>query len=160
MQAFTAALFLALLPLQTPQALVRIDWSHVVHAHPEIAALRGEYAAAVNADDARRAAGLYTPDALAMMCDGTLVRGAPAVAERITARAEGHATVTLSPRRFSASALVASETGTFVETLTGTDGPASVEGVYVTIYARQPGGDWRIALEVRTTGHAPALAVW
>ena len=162
MQAFFAALVLTLLPASSPQEFVRVDWSHVAPADPEIAALRGEYAAAVNAGDARRTASLYMPDARTVLCDGTLVRGAVAVAGRITERPQSHAHVgvTLMPRRFSSSGTVASETGTFTETLVGPTGETSVEGVYVTIYSRLPGGQWRIALEVRTTGHAPALAVW
>jgi hypothetical protein len=32
--------------------------------------------------------------------------------------------------------------------------------VYVTIYSRADDGRWRIALEIRTTGRAPALGVW
>ena len=160
MQAFYAALLLTLLPAQPPQQLVHVDWSQVAPADPQIAALRGEYAAAVNAGDALRMAALYAPDALTVLCDGTLARGAAAVSGRITERTLAHAAVTLIPRRFSSGAIVASETGTFTERMTGPAGDTSVEGVYVTIYSRLPGGQWRIALEVRTTGHAPALAVW
>jgi ketosteroid isomerase-like protein len=160
MQAFYAALLLALLPAQLPRELVRVDWSHVVPADAEISALRTEYAAAVNASDARRAMALYTPDALTIHCDGSLVRGAVAVGARIEDRTQEHAAVTLMPRRFSSAGMVASETGTFTESVAGASGPTSVEGVYVTIYSRLPGGPWRIALEVRTTGHTPALAVW
>jgi uncharacterized protein (TIGR02246 family) len=160
MQALYAALLLTLLPATPPEQLVRVDWSQMAPANQEIAALRGEYAAAVNAGDALRAASLYTPDALSVLCDGSLVRGAGAVGGRISERTPMHAAVTLTPRRFSSAATVASETGTFTETLVGRTGPTSVEGVYVTIYSRDPGGQWRIALEVRTTGHAPALAIW
>jgi ketosteroid isomerase-like protein len=126
----------------------------------EIAALRGQYVEAVNAGDVSRASSLYTTDALTMLCDGTMVRGASVVGSRITERAPGHVTVTLKPRRFSHSGAVASETGTFTETLATPAGTTAVEGVYVTIYSRMRSGEWRIALEVRTTGHAPALTVW
>jgi ketosteroid isomerase-like protein len=68
--------------------------------------------------------------------------------------------VTLRPRRFSSSATVASETGTFTETIADQAGTKSVEGVYLTIYSRRPGGPWRIALEARTTGHARPLVGW
>jgi uncharacterized protein (TIGR02246 family) len=161
MQPFYAALLFALLPAaESNQPLVRVDWSHASAAHTDIAALRGRYVEAVNAGDAARASGLYTPDALTVLCDGTMVRGNTAVGNRITERAAGHATVTLKPRRFSYSGAVASETGTFTESLDTGAGSTTVEGVYVTIYSRTRDGQWRIALEVRTTGHAPALAVW
>lgn len=158
MQFIYAALLLTLLPAQ-PREFVHVDWSQAVPADPEIAALRGEYASAVNARDVRRTAALYTPDAITAR-DGSLVRGALAVAGRIIKRTPAHASVTLRPGRFTLSATVASETGTFTETLADPDGNASVEGIYVTIYSRFPGGQWRIALEVRTTGHEPALALW
>jgi uncharacterized protein (TIGR02246 family) len=160
MQPFFAALLLALLPAEPSQPVVRVDWTHASAAQSEIAALRGEYVEAVNAGDVARAASLYTTDALTVLCDGTLVRGNTAVGSRITERAPGHATVTLKPRRFSHAGAVASETGTFTEMLTGPAGTVTVDGVYVTIYSRAHNGPWRIALEVRTTGHAPALAVW
>lgn len=159
MQLVQAALLLLSLSLQ-PTEFVRVDWSNAAAVDQEIQALRGEYAAAANASDAARAAALYTADALAVMCDGSLVRGAASITGRLTDRTGAHASVTLVPRRFSAAATIASEAGTFTETIIGPDGPATVEGVYVTIYSRQPGQPWRIALEVRTTGHEAALVVW
>ena len=160
MQAFYAALLLTLLPAGPNPPAVRVDWSHASAANTEIAALRGQYVEAVNAGDVARASSLYTPDALTMLCDGTLVRGNMAVGTRITERTHGNATVTLKPRRFSYSGAVASETGTFTETVPGPLGNTTVEGVYVTVYSRARSGEWRIALEVRTTGHTPALTVW
>jgi ketosteroid isomerase-like protein len=160
MLALYAAVLITLLPARPTPAVVRVDWSDVVSADPEIAALRAEYVAAVNAGDAARATALHMPNALTALCDGTVVRGAGAIGARITTRPEPSATVTLHPRRFSSSGTVASETGSFIETLAGSNGAASVEGVYVTVYSRQPGGQWRIAMEVRTTGRVPAIAIW
>jgi ketosteroid isomerase-like protein len=160
MQAFYAALLLTLLPATPNQPTVRVDWSQATAAHTEIAALRGEYVEAVNAGDVARASRLYTADALTVLCNGTLVRGNTAVGSRITERSHGNATVTLRPRRFSHGGAVASETGTFIETMAGSLGNTTVEGVYVTVYSRSATGEWRIALEVRTTGHTPALTVW
>jgi ketosteroid isomerase-like protein len=158
MQFIYAALLLTLLPAQ-PREFVHVDWSQAVPADPEIAELRGEYASAVNARDVLRIAAVYTPDAITA-CNGSLLRGALAVAGRVARQTPAHASVTLTPRQFTMSATVASETGIFTETLADLDGNASVEGIYVTIYSRLPDGQWRIALEVRTTGQKPALAVW
>jgi uncharacterized protein (TIGR02246 family) len=160
MHAFYAALLLTLLPAEPNAPMLRIDWTHAAPAQSEIAALRGQYVEAVNLGDIDRASNLYTPDALTVLCDGTLVRGATAVGARINERAHKHAAVTLMPRRFSYTEDVASETGSFVETLETPTGNTTVEGVYVTVYSRARDGRWRIALEVRTTGRAPALAVW
>jgi ketosteroid isomerase-like protein len=160
MHAFLAALLLTLLPAEPNAPMLRVDWTHAVPADSDLAALRGEYVEAVNLGDVNRASNLYTADALTVLCDGTLVRGANAVGARINERAHRHAAVTLTPRRFSYAQGVASETGSFVETLESPAGSATVEGVYVTIYSRAADGRWRIALEVRTTGRAPALGVW
>ena len=160
MHAFYAALLLTLLPAEPNAPMLRVDWTHAAPADSELAALRGQYVEAVNLGDVDRASNLYTPDALTVLCDGTLARGAMAVGARINERAHRHAAVTLIPRRFSYADSVASETGSFVETLEGAAGNATVEGVYVTIYSRARDGRWRIALEVRTTGRAPALGVW
>jgi ketosteroid isomerase-like protein len=159
MNLFHAALLLTSFVLQ-PREFVRVDWSRAGQVDREIETLRGEYAAAVNSGDPVRARDLYTADALAVMCDGSLVRGGDAIAGRIAGRRDAHAAVTLAPRRFTSAGSVASETGTFTESIPGPDGTASVEGVYVTIYSRQPGQPWKISLEVRTTGHEPALTVW
>ena len=160
MHLFHAALLLTLLPSEPNAPMLRVDWTHAQPANSEIAALRGEYATAVNLGDVDRASSLYTADALTVLCDGTVVRGAAAVGARINERAHKHAAVTLMPRRFSYAANVASETGSFVETLEGPSSNTTVEGVYVTIYSRADDGRWRIALEIRTTGRAPALGVW
>ena len=155
-----AALLLTLLRSEPNAPMLRVDWTYAQPANSEIAALRGEYATAVNLGDVDRASSLYTADALTVLCDGTVVRGAAAVGARINERAHKHAAVTLMPRRFSYAANVASETGSFVETLEGPSSHTTVEGVYVTIYSRADDGRWRIALEIRTTGRAPALGVW
>jgi ketosteroid isomerase-like protein len=159
MQIVHAGLLLMWLTLQ-PRELVRVDWSNAAGTNAELTALRDEYVAAVNANDAARAASLYTADALAILCDGSLVRGGDAIARRTADRPDALAALRLMPRRFSIAATVASETGTFTQSIVGLDGTATVEGVYVTVYVRQPGEPWRMSLEVRTTGRAPALTVW
>ena len=164
MQALCAALFLsALLPApaeKTETDVLRVDWSHAQPGDPDLAALRREYASAVNARDVRRASELYTHDALAILGDGRVVRGAEAIGVRLGTPNNQNAVVTLLPQRFSSAAGVASETGTFTESLVGADPSTTIEGVYVTVYSRDSAGRWRIALEVRTTGRSPALTVW
>jgi uncharacterized protein (TIGR02246 family) len=154
-----AALFLALLPATAAQDVVRIDPSTAASSEPDLEALRQQYAAAVNARDVQQTASLYAADALATF-DGTVVRGSDAIAHRLGQPSTPGAVITLLPRHFSSSSAVASETGTFVETRPGPDRTVSVEGVYVTVYARGADGLWRIAMEVRATGSTPAPGVW
>src|SRR5688500_12708221 len=70
MQAFYAALLLTMLPAEPNAPMLRVDWTHAAPANSAIAALRGEYAEAVNLGDVDRASNLYTPDALTVLCDG------------------------------------------------------------------------------------------
>jgi uncharacterized protein (TIGR02246 family) len=159
MQAFGAALLLTLtLPVQDANEAVQVDWSRSAFTDPAITALRSEYIAAVNSSDERRVSALYTPDALARLSDGSLLRGADTIASRLRNRPP--AVVTVIPRRIVAETTVASETGTFTETLQEPHGTRTVEGIYVTIYSRGADGLWRIAMEVRTTGSTPSITVW
>ncbi len=153
-----AALFLALLPAMAAQDVVRTDLSGAVSSEADLEALRQQYAAAVNARDVQQSASLYASDALASF-DGIVLRGSDAIAHRIGQASTPGAVITLLPRQFSSSSAVASETGTFVETRPEPDRTISVEGVYVTVYARGADGRWRIAMEVRATGSAPAPGV-
>lgn len=154
-----AALFLALLPAMAAQDVLRVDWSSAVSSDPQIEALRQQYAAAVNARDVQQTASLYATNALAAF-DGVVLRGSDAIGHRIGQPSTPGAIVTLLPRHFSSSSMVASETGTFVETRRWPDKTIAIEGVYVTVYSRGTDGHWRIAMEVRTRGRAPALGVW
>lgn len=159
MQAFGAALLLTLtLPAQGTNEAVQLDWSRVLFTDPAITALRSEYVAAVNSRNEARVAALYTADALVTISDGTLLRGADNIASRLRNRPP--AIVTVAPRRILAYANVASETGSFTETLAQPEGVTTVDGIYVTIYSREADGRWRIAMEVRTTGRTPSIAVW
>jgi len=117
---------------------------------------------AINARDAR-ADVFYAPDAVAALSSGSIVNGAPALAERLRSAldTEQHGvTITLTPQRFVMVGATGSETGTFVETISDATATRKVEGVYVTIYARGSDGQWRIAMEVRSTGSRPPLAIW
>jgi uncharacterized protein (TIGR02246 family) len=159
MQMLATALFLAVSASQS-QDVLRIDWSRVAaDRDADLAAVRGEYVAAVNAHDASGVSSMYTTDALASFGDGDLVRGRTAVIQRLQAGlAESSASITLTPTRFAASQEVGWETGTF--TIRPADGGAAREGVYVAIYSRGADRRWRIAMEVRAAGHTLPAVVW
>lgn len=128
----------------------------------DLAALRDRYATAVNAADAGTLAALYAPDALVVVTDGLVLRGGAEIGryfhEAFAAGAQG-ARVNLRPERFTVENGMASETGEFSESRDGEQAP-SVTGVYVTIYARDAAGAWRIAMEVRTRGRDKQLVRW
>jgi uncharacterized protein (TIGR02246 family) len=162
----SAALALAAALTMTPagvfaQTWVTVEAGAVAPAARDLAVVRAEHAAALNAADARRSSALYAPDAIATLGDGLVLRGREEIAryfhEALEARAAG-ATVTLSPQHFSVGDRVASETGSFSETRDGESSPAT--GVYVTIYTRDPEGEWRIAMELRTTGRDKPIVRW
>lgn len=155
------AVLLLVMPAAAPTpVVVRVDLSGALGADSELAAVRQQYVAAMNAGDASRVAALYLPDVLAIYTDGILLRG-QAELERRFARALSAPTpsgsVTLLPRQFAIADEIGSESGTFLESI---DGKAGVEGVYVTIYSRDGDGRWRIAMEVRTTGPYPSAVAW
>lgn len=139
---------------------LRIDWSRVAERDADLAAVRSEYVAAVNARDAGGASALYAPDALALFGEAQILRGAAALGGRLESGFDRPArTVTLVPRRFSTSEDIAWETGTFTSVSSNEEAPA-VEGAYVTVYSRGADRRWRIAMEVRTSAGGAAEAVW
>lgn len=161
MSMLCAALCLMLGPAPSDNVM-HVDWSTAKGGDSAIADVRRDYVTAINARDARAEA-FYAPDAVAALSSGSIVNGAPALAERLrTALGSDQrgVTITLTPQRFVIDGATGSETGTFVEMASDPAQSRTVEGVYVTIYSRGADGQWRIAMEVRTTGSRPPLAVW
>jgi uncharacterized protein (TIGR02246 family) len=160
-----AALGSAAVPPVAPQdpqhAVVTVDL-RAPAVPDDLAALRDQYAAAVNATDAAALAALYAPDALVVVADGIVLRGASDIGryfhDAFAAGAPG-ARVNLRPERFSVESAMASETGEFSESREGDTAP-SVTGVYVTIYTRDAAGTWRIAMELRTRGRDKQIVRW
>ena len=136
------------------QTQVQVDNAAVSHGDAELGAVRAAYAAAASAGDSTRLAALYAPDALALLDDGALLRGAAEILKRHEAPAG--ATLTFSPRELRRQGTIASEAGTFWEASDA--GAAPVAGVYVAIYTRGADGAWRIAMEVRARGREKQLA--
>jgi uncharacterized protein (TIGR02246 family) len=145
------------------QTWVTVNVTALAPAPPsDLAAVRSEYASALNAGDAGRLGALYSADAIAVPADGIVLRGRDEInryfSETCEARPAG-TNVTLTPQQFSTGERLASETGLFSESSEGD--PSSVAtGVYVTIYERGANGDWRIALEIRTRGRDKQIVRW
>jgi ketosteroid isomerase-like protein len=160
MSMLCAALCLALGPAPSDN-LMHVDWSTAAGVDTAIADVRRDYVTAINAHDARAEA-FYAADAVGALSSGPIVNGAPALTARLRTALDANlqdVTITLTPQRFVIDGATGSETGTFVETTSAAQG-RTVEGVYVTIYSRGADGQWRIAMEVRTTGSRTPLAVW
>ena len=160
--ALTIAALLLATSTAAAQPLLKVDSAAVPQGDAELTALRAEYAAAASAGDARRLSALYAPDAIAVLRDGLMLRGAEQIHEyAASAFASGapRATVTLVPQHLRTAGAIASETGTFSETSAG-DGTPAASGVYVAIYTRRGDGVWRIAMEVRARGRGTPAVSW
>jgi ketosteroid isomerase-like protein len=161
MSMLCAAIVLVLGPTPSDNVM-HVDWSTAAGGDTAIADVRRNYVTAVNARDAKAEA-FYAADAVAALSSGSIVTGAPALAERLRTALDTDqqgVAITLTPQRFVIDGATGSETGTFVETIADPVQSRTVEGVYVTIYSRGADGQWRIAMEVRTTGSRTPLAVW
>jgi uncharacterized protein (TIGR02246 family) len=125
--------------------------------------VRTAFVDALNSRDAARLGALYTPDAVVVLSDGRVLRGAVDIVAHFerTSSSRAGGTLTLTPARFDPTGDIRSETGTTVET-SRNDGvlSAAVTGAYVVVYSRQPAGEWRISMELRTTGRQTALVDW
>ena len=143
-------------------AWVTVEPAATAPVDGDLAALREKYAAALNAGDATQLGALYASDALAVMGDGAVLRGAAEIGRyfrEALAAGTPAASVALRPQQFNAEEGIASETGTFHESR-GDNPPDVATGAYVTIYVRRPGGEWHIAMDVRTRGRDKQIVRW
>jgi ketosteroid isomerase-like protein len=161
----TLALIVGALVFPTSMTYAQVVAQLEERVHPasaELVAVRAAFVDALNSRDAARLGSLYAPDAIVALSDGRTLHGAGEIGahfERTSAsRAAG--TLTLTPTYFDSYGEIRSETGTTVETWNDGARSTVVTGAYVSIYSRQPDGEWRIAMELRTTGRQTALVDW
>jgi ketosteroid isomerase-like protein len=162
LMAAVIALLVAFPATVHAQVVMRVDPRVAVGAEQELTATRNEYAALVNGRDAARLAALYTTDALVVLADGERLSGFGEVERhfaKVLQPATRRASIRLAPQRFeiASSGDLGAESGTFVE---AADGGTIVTGAYVTIYSRGHDGQWRISIDVRTTGAQLPAIVW
>jgi uncharacterized protein (TIGR02246 family) len=144
------------------QVVMRVEARAADGTDRELTVTRSEYAALLNGRDVAGVASLYTPDALVVLSDGERLSGASAIERHFTRLLQTGmrpASVKLAPHRFevAASGELGAESGTFEESA---DGSPVVTGAYVTIYSRGADRQWRISIDVRTTGGQPPTVVW
>jgi uncharacterized protein (TIGR02246 family) len=160
--AVIVALLVAFSARLQGQVVMRVEARGADGADRELTITRSEYAALLNARDVVGVSSLYTPDALVVLSDGERLSGAVAIERHFTKLLQSGArpaNVRLTPQQFEtgSSAGLGAESGTFEE---AADGGPVVSGAYVTIYTRGADGQWRISIDVRTTGALPPAVIW
>jgi len=112
----------------------------------ELGQMNRDFAAALNAKDARAAAALYTEDAVLIPPGEPMVRGRQAIEEywRGAIESGGVREVSVETIDAGSSGSLGYETGKFKLTATGPDGNTVTEtGRYVELLRREPDGTWR-----------------
>jgi len=112
----------------------------------ELGQMNRDFAAALNAKDARAAAALYTEDAMLIPPGEPIVRGRQAIEEywRGAIESGGVREVSVETIDAASSGSLGYETGNFKLTATGPDGNAVIDtGRYVELLRREPDGTWR-----------------
>jgi uncharacterized protein (TIGR02246 family) len=111
----------------------------------ELGQMNRDFAAALNAKDAKAAAALYTEDAVLIPPGEPLVRGREAIEEYWRGAIElgGVRDVSVETMDALSSGTLGYETGSFVLTANGPDGEPVVDrGRYVELLRREPDGRW------------------
>lgn len=111
----------------------------------DLGQMNRDFAAALNAKDAKAAAALYTEDAVLIPPGEPLVRGREAIEEYWRGAIElgGVRDVSVETMDALSSGSLGYETGTFVLTANGPDGEAVIDrGRYVELLRREPDGRW------------------
>ncbi len=111
----------------------------------ELGQMNRDFAAALNAKDAKAAAALYTEDAVLIPPGEPLVRGRAAIEEywRGAIESGGVRDVSVETMDARSSGSLGYETGSFALTVDGPDGEAVIDrGRYIELLKRQPDGRW------------------
>jgi len=112
----------------------------------ELGQMNRDFAAALNAKDAKAAAALYTEDAVLFPPGESVVQGRAAIEEywRGALESGGVRDVSVETMDAQSSGSLGYETGNFVLTANGPDGQPMVDkGRYVELLRREPDGKWR-----------------
>lgn len=111
----------------------------------ELGQMNRDFAAALNAKDAKAAAALYTEDAVLIPPGEPVVRGRPAIEAywQGAIEAGGVRDVSVETMDALSSGSLGYETGSFVLTANGPDGEPVVDrGRYIELLRREPDGRW------------------
>jgi ketosteroid isomerase-like protein len=111
----------------------------------ELGQMNRDFAAALNAKDAKAAAAAYTEDAVLIPPGEPLVRGRAAIEKYWAGAIElgGIRDVSVESMDALSSGSLGYETGSFVLTVNGPDGEAVIDrGRYIELLRLQPDGQW------------------
>jgi uncharacterized protein (TIGR02246 family) len=111
----------------------------------ELGQMNRDFAAALNAKDAKAAAAAYAEDAVLIPPGEPLVRGREAIEEYWKGAIElgGIREVSVETMDALSSGSLGYETGSFVLTVNGPDGEAVIDrGRYIELLRREPDGQW------------------
>ncbi len=111
----------------------------------ELGRMNRDFAAALNAKDAKAAAALYAEDAVLIPPGEPLVRGRQAIEEywRAAIESGGVRDVSVETIDASSSGSLGYEIGSYVLTANGPDGnPVIDRGRYIELLRREPDGRW------------------
>lgn len=123
----------------------------------ELGQMNRDFAAALNARDAKAAAALYTEDAVLIPPGEPMVRGRRAIEDywRGAIESGGIRDVSVETMDAQSSGSLGYETGSFVLTADGPDGrPVVDRGRYVELLRRDADGTWRSTHGIWNAGSA------
>jgi uncharacterized protein (TIGR02246 family) len=106
--------------------------------------ITADFAAAYNAKDAAKVAGMYAQDAVVMPPNEPMVKGRAAIEARLQQEMKEGLKLQLTPTESAIAGSQAYETGTVTVTLSGGQ---TLKEKYLVVYKRV-GSDWKIAFDI------------
>jgi len=138
-------LFVVVLALSACSGAEDAMQTEVSASKMELSQMNRDFAAALNAKDAKAAAALYAEDAVLIPPGEALVRGREAIEEywRGAIESGGVRDVSVETMDAHSSGSLGYETGSFVLTVNGPDGEAVTDrGRYIELLRREADGRW------------------
>ncbi len=141
----TVLLFVVVIALSACSGTEDSMQTEVSASEIELGQMNRDFAAALNAKDAKAAAAAYTEDAVLIPPGEPLVRGREAIEEYWRGAIElgGVRDVSVETMGALSSGSLGYETGSFVLTVNGPDGEAVIDrGRYIELLRLEPDGRW------------------
>jgi len=122
-----------------------------------INALRDQFTAAFNSNDAAATAATYTGDAIAMLANQAAVEGKQAIQASYEAMFKGNAVkIALTPLETQVAGDWAYDRGNATITVTPKSGkPIEESSKYLVIAKRQPDGSWKLYRDIDNSNNPP-----
>ena len=126
-------------------------------ATAEVTALRDQWIAAAERDDAAAVAGMYTDDAMFIGAEGNVV-GRTAIEQSLAESFKTASGLTVSEGTVEAVGDVVYSTGDWSQKVTTANGKTTdISGRYLVISRRQADGTWKITRHVSMPNPAPQM---